>query len=165
MKKLLLIIFTAIGLNATIAQTNTPTGMQTTPPGVDLPSIVLNNFTIDQPNTKAEWRIDEENYAADYKDNITGRGRTVVYNRDGNIVRREYEVEYTVYPSTIGQYYSDNFPKEKYIVWSSEDANGELMYYYSYHDYGKMVWFDKDGKYLPNKPISSTKKTAKTKKR
>lgn len=165
MKKVIIILFAALAINTAIAQTNTPTGMQTTPPGVNAPSIVLNNFTTNQPNTKVEWRMDEENYAADYKDNITGRGRTIVYDRDGNVLRRDYEVEYTVYPGTIGQYYSENYPKEKYIVWSSEDGDGNLSYYYSYHDYGKIVWFDKDGKYSPGKPINLPKKAAETKRK
>ncbi len=153
MKKIFLLLAIVFSITALNAQTNTPVGMQTTPAGVDVPSIVVNNFTLNEPNTTAVWRMDEENYAADYKDKITGQGRTVLYDRDGNLMRRDYEVEYTVFPASVGQYYSENFPKEKYIVWSSEDSGGNLLYYYSYHDYGKMVWFDKDGKYSPNKPI------------
>ena len=78
MKKSILILLTAFGINTLVAQTNTATGMQVTQPGIDAPSIVTNKFNTNYPNTSANWTMDNDNYSAQYKDKTTNTGRNIV---------------------------------------------------------------------------------------
>ncbi len=157
MKKSILILLTAFGINTLVAQTNTATGMQVTQPGIDAPSIVTNKFNTNYPNTSANWTMDNDNYSAQYKDKTTNTGRNIVYDRNGNIIHSDIELEYNSYPPNITNYYKQNYPNEKYGVWSTEDNAGNITYYSK----GKSTyWFDKDGKYTPNnKAVKSNDKS------
>jgi len=82
---------------------------------------------------------------------------------NGKIVSSDSEMGTGAYPVAIGDYYTKNYPKEFYTVWSSDDANGNKTYYSKGKE--NIFWFDKDGKYVSKKPISNSKKTkTKTKK-
>jgi hypothetical protein len=154
MKRTILIAFAAIGLNAAIAQTNTPVGRDLN--GVDPPAVVTNKFQTDYPNINADWRMDEDNYAAEYRDPATNMGRILVYDRNANLIRTDNEMK-EGYPDMIGNYYTKTYPNEDYKVWSSKDGKGNITYYSNRND--DVLWFDKNGKYTKTKPGNRVKKS------
>ena len=161
MKKSILAIFAAVGMNALMAQTNNM-GTQAAPAGVDAPATVTSKFSSDYPNTSANWRMDDDNYSAQYTDQTTNMDRSVVYDRNGNVIRTDNEIGKGTYPSTIGDYYTKNYPNQDYEVWASTDNNGTKSYY-AKEKSGGTRWFDSDGKHVGNKPTknkSTTKSTS-----
>ena len=93
------------------------------------------------------------NYQAEYYDQSNNLGRTVVYDRNGTIIREDHELGAGDFPTAIGDYYTQNFPNESYRVWSSEDVSGNRVYYGKCKD--QVAWFDKEGKYMQNKPVKT----------
>ncbi len=160
MKKAILILLAAFWMNAGVAQTNTGMDVQT----INTPATVTNKFKADNPNVNATWTMDGENYSAAYRDPLTNLDRVIVYDRNGNLVHSDYELDYASYPKAISDYYVTNHPKDKdYKVWSSSDENGDLIYF-SKRSSGKTEWFDKDGNYSSTKPVKIAHKSGGTKK-
>ena len=89
-----------------------------------------------------------KNFRVSYIDPTTKLGRVIVYDKSGNVVRRENEVDNLVYPGSIKDYYNKNYPGESYQVWSSEDKNTGKPLYYS-NGSTETIWFDKDGNMIP----------------
>ena len=129
-------------------------------PSIDpkqVPAVVIQNFTTRYPNVSAAWHLDGKNYRANYIDPESKLGCVVVYDKAGNVVRTESEVDSTGYPSAIGDYYSDNYPGETYQVWYTDDKTGSrTLYYVNRND--ETIWFDSQGKALPAKKTSTTLK-------
>jgi hypothetical protein len=147
MKKLILAAFFAFGMNVIVAQTNTGTP-QSTSNNISVPSTITNKFSADYPNIHPTWRMDEGYYVADYMDQ--GMGRAIYYDKSANIMRTDKEINRDIYPDQINQYYTTNYPNEKYKIWSSEDGEGNMNYYSKRKN--KLLWFDKNGKYMDKKP-------------
>ncbi|MEO6301989.1 MAG: hypothetical protein ABIP51_02335 [Bacteroidia bacterium] len=160
MKRSILILLMAFGINALVAQTNNGVDTQT-PAGVNTPATVSNKFKADYPNIGATWQMEDDNYAAYYRDPLTNLDRVLVYDRNANVVRSDYELDYASHPKTISDYYVSNYPREDYKVWSSQEGKSDLVYF-SKHK-GNTVWFDKDGKYVNHKPEMAHNKNAKKK--
>lgn len=137
---LLIACFASIALSA-----QNPTTSPT-----QVPDNVSSKFSTQYPTATPTWKLDGNNYSAWYTDPQTKMQSMVVYDKDGNLVRRENELDAMNYPSTINDYYTKTYPTEKdYKVWSSEDATGNRTYYTKRK--GQMIWFDKDGNYVPGR--------------
>jgi hypothetical protein len=145
-------------MHALSAQTNNilPVGVQVTPEGVSAPAIVINKFNIDYPNVNPVWQMDNDDYAAAYTDGITNTQHLIVYDEDGNLIRKDIKADNTSYPRAVENYLTKNYPNEKYTVWISEDISGVKTYYAKRNS--TYILFDKDGKSISNKIKKSSNK-------
>ncbi len=113
-----------------------------------VPAVAVQNFTSQNPNATPAWRMDGQNYRASYVDPQSKLGRIVVYDKNGNVVRTENEVDNAHYPSSIGDYYSEKYPGETYQVWLTDEQDGAKALYYTNRN-AETIWFDKNGKIMP----------------
>lgn len=139
MKKLLLLASAIVLINNASAQTTTPTPNG----GIQTPNTITNRFSTDYPNMNATWTMDGKNYRAEYMDN--SRWHSVTYDANGKMTNREEQLTMGNYPSAIGDYYTKNYPNEKYEVWSSTDGDGKTSYFTNRNS--ETLWFDNSGKY------------------
>lgn len=110
------------------------------------PAVVSTRFTADYPGVQANWSRDHmNNYRAEYKDMGSNSSRSITYDKNGNMVSRDLELGDNDYPTGIKDYFSTNNLKDKHSVWSSEDKDGNKIYYSNYNN--DTYWFDKNGKY------------------
>ncbi|MES2514875.1 MAG: hypothetical protein V4580_12055 [Bacteroidota bacterium] len=161
MKTILHLLFTVLGIQVLVAQTNTNNNSispstQNPTPAVNTPVIVTTKFNAAHPNTNALWRTDDENFSAEFRDPQSNMQRIIIYDAYGNVVRTQAEVDKANYPDNINLYYTETYPTENYQVWSCEDAHGNLTYY-SVRKTGTLL-FDKTGNYLSTKPAAVAKK-------
>src|SRR3954471_2149892 len=119
------------------------------PESITPPDNILEKFNKEYPGITASWRMDGQNFKAEFVDPNTLKGNSIVYDKAGNVVRRENEMENASYPESINQYYIKHFPGEKFKTWSSQDDKGERSYYIKRNS--ETVWFDKEGKYIEPK--------------
>lgn len=152
MKKTILLAAAILGLNVALAQTNTALPNQS----MTTPTVVTNKFNTDYPNTSATWDRDGSNYRAQYMDAKNDRWSAAVYDRNGNLMYREWQMGANTYPVGISDYYTSTYPNETYNVWSSQDNSGDQSYYVTRSN--EKIWFDKDGKVKKSKTKSTTKK-------
>lgn len=148
------LLVTCLYLNAQINNGNTNQS-------IDPPQAVITKFGTDFPGMNAQWEMHGNNYTAQYTDSKTNMGRRVVYDRNGNVLSTDAQLDKSMHPSSITDYYKKNYPNDNYDIWSSEDGNGNVTYYSKRGD--NVLLFDKHGKYRSTKPIkpanaSSTKK-------
>ena len=120
MKKIILGVSFLFALSGLSAQTPASTNVQA-------PSAVATRFSNDYPNRNATWTMDGSNYRADYMEGSVNK--SVIYDPKGKMLSREEMLANGSYPSTIGDYYTKNYPNEKYQVWSSTNADGDMSYY------------------------------------
>jgi hypothetical protein len=153
MKKAIFTICAACMIHMAAAQTNTATGNQNNQ--IKVPEQITSKFNIDYPNAKPTWAMDGSYYTATYQDQELHLGRSFTYDKNGNLMRTDRELNGTSYPPAIDDYYLKNHPNEKYKIWSSEDNTG-MTSYYSKRD-GKTLWFDHNGTYMSS-PENKTKK-------
>lgn len=149
MKKLFVFCVLMLTLQFSFSQT----GGKQENPNLDpakVPTAVVTKFTTDYPGVTAVWKADGENFKASFNDPISKLGRMIVYDKDGKVIRKESEVDESVYPKQIGEFYNKNYPGEKYQVWSSEDSESGQMLYYSGRNM-EIMWFDKDGTKVPER--------------
>lgn len=151
MKRYLYFLIIALGLQSAIAQTTTPApaGVKLTPEW--LPStVILSRFSKDYPNIKPVWTSYEDgSCSAEYRVEETNMGRMVRYDKTGKLLSVENELHNDAYPTSIGKYYVKKYPREKYIIWSHQDAAGNMTYYANREE--ETVWFDRNGKFIPSK--------------
>jgi hypothetical protein len=125
------------------AQTGQSGSAETKDPA-EVPSLVKDNFTREQPGDAGSWSKDGDNYRVEFVDKESRRGHVIIYDRNGNVVRRDSEVESV--PGPINDYYNKNYPGESFRTWSAQDPKGE-KYYYSNRQ-SEVLRFDKEGKPL-----------------
>jgi hypothetical protein len=128
-----------------------------------LPAVVTENFTRQFPNVTPIWRKDGNNFKVSFVDPESKLGRVLVYDKKGNVVRSENEVDSTGYPTAIGDYYSDNYPGETFQVWSTDDKTGGKTLYFSNRN-EETIWFDQQGKVVPSKKANNAVKADPNKK-
>lgn len=143
MKKSLLFLILLFGVYSAFSQTKT-----TKQNPVNVPTAVETRFSGDNPNTKATWSMDGKYYVASFKDQKSGMGKTVTYDKMAVFIREDIEIT-AGYPGAIDDYCKKKFPKEKYTVWASYDDFGEPVYYIKRK--GKIIWFNKNGTYSSKK--------------
>ncbi|MEO6305157.1 MAG: hypothetical protein ABIP51_18505 [Bacteroidia bacterium] len=150
MKKLFL-LFITFYINVAIAQTPAMVG------GIEAPKEVTEKFTKQHPEITPNWSKENKNYKATYEDPKTAKQVIIVYDKNGEVIRKESELDNMDYPKQIHEYYSKNYPEEKYKTWSVQDHTGVNSYYVNHGP--EIIWFDKDGKYIPDqKPKKSFRK-------
>lgn len=151
MKKIILSCSLFFALFSASAQSNTGMSPST---NVQTPSTVTTRFSNDYPGMDATWSMDGSNYRADYTDGAINR--SVIYDQKGKMLSREEQMRSNTYPSSIGDYYTKNYPNEKYDVWSSTDPDGTTTYYTKRNS--ETIWFDKSGKYKSTTKTKNVKK-------
>jgi len=104
---------------------------------------VLDKFKQAYPDITPEWKMDGKNFVASFVDPNTLKGINIVYDKDGNVIRKETELENSSYPQSINDYYINKYPGEKYKTWSSVDNTGVSTYYIKRAN--ETIWFDKGG--------------------
>jgi hypothetical protein len=112
------------------------------------PATIIEKFNKEHPGMTPSWKADGTNFRADFVDPNTFKGCSILYDKDGNVIRRENEMENASYPQTINDYYIKHFPGEKFKTWTSLDNSGQKKYYIRREN--EVVWFDKDGNYIRN---------------
>ena len=110
------------------------------------PDPVKEKFKSTHPEaTNPYWKAEKDNmYRVNYTDNNVRHA--IVYDKEGNVVSEEMEVQATAVPDNINEYYkkrgADGTTKT-YSVWQVKDKDGNVMYYSEYE--GKTAYFDKEG--------------------
>lgn len=120
-----------------------------------VPAVVVQSFTTQFPTVTPSWHKDGDHFRVKYIDAQSKLGRVMVYDKEGNVLRTENEVDKAGYPSAIGDYYSDNYPGETYQVWTTDDKTGERTLYFSNRN-EETFYFDKEGKVLPSKKTKNS---------
>src|SRR4051812_27760320 len=69
------------------------------------PQVVLDKFTREFPEVTPSWRMDGQNFKAEFMDPLTLKGTAIVYDKEGRVIRRENEVDNTSYPQSINDYF------------------------------------------------------------
>lgn len=137
------------------AQTDTAKGMPV-PDGIAAPPSISNKFITDYPGAAPFWVMDGPNYKAEYRDTKTQKGKAIVYDGNGNIIRNDNELDRSNYPAGVSDFYLTNYPNEEPQVWVTEDDMGNRLYYIKRKS--EVIWLDKDGKYLSGKPEKKPEK-------
>jgi hypothetical protein len=130
-----------------------------TDPG-QVPSQVTERFNREYPGISGSWTRDGDNYRVEFTDPNSRMSHVIIYDRNGEVVRRESEVDQV--PQTINEYYDKNYPGEKLRTWRSESVAGEHGYFTRRND--ELVRFDKEGKFIAavkNKTVSGRQKSDK----
>jgi hypothetical protein len=113
------------------------------------PEKVKLNFETEHPSrATVKWKVQGDKYWVSYTDPKTNMDHIIVYDQDGKVIHKESETDHLVYPSAISDYYKQKFPGEKFRVWQTEKDNGKTLYYIMRK--GKNIWFDQEGKPLPD---------------
>ncbi|MBA3665719.1 MAG: hypothetical protein H0W61_16170 [Bacteroidetes bacterium] len=140
------------------AQSVTPTSTITPGGGIDKtlaaptdrtsvapPEHITTRFNNEYPGKNSvSWKVEGNNYWVTYTDPKTNMVNVIVYDKEGKIIRKESEADKNTYPSDIGDFYSKQYPKEKYKVWQTEKEPGKTYYFITRK--GKLIWFDQTGK-------------------
>lgn len=125
-----------------------PQATRTDRTAVAPPEEITRKFEATYPkSTSVSWKIDGENFKVNYTDPDTKLEHLIVYDKEGNVVRREDETDKLTYPSDISDYYKQKFPKETFRVWQTEREPGKISYFIIRK--GKYLWFDQTGKLIP----------------
>lgn len=155
MRYLFLIVFT-LGAHLMSAQSKGAEEIPVIDPS-QVAAQVVQNFTRDNPGISATWRNDGDNYRANYLDPNTKLGRIIIYNKNGQVLRRENEVDQLKYPDPIKKYYDKNYPGEVYQVWDNEETPGSTTLYYTNRN-TETIWFDKHGNLISGKQVKKMEK-------
>ena len=116
--KNLIIVFFAFCINIIASQTPAMVG------GIEPPVIVKETFTKQHPEITPNWSNDDKNYKATFEDPKTAKQVIIVYDKKGEVIRKESELDNMNYPKSIHEYYTKNYPEEKYTTWSVQDHTG-----------------------------------------
>ena len=90
MKKLLIAFVFLCSANIASAQAKKPV---TTKDTTIVPALVQEKFTKEYPAITPAWTVDGKNYKAFYTDPKTNMSQLIVYDKDGNVLRRENELD------------------------------------------------------------------------
>lgn len=110
------------------------------------PKSIADKFRTEYPSVTPTWHVQKNNYVADFADTTTLRGISIVYDKNGKVLRRESEMENSTYPAKINTYFVTNYPGEKFKTWKCVDENGVQSYCIK-RPTGPL-WFDSSGNYL-----------------
>ncbi len=155
MKRYTSILASFFAVVSLTAQTDTGKGMPV-PDGIAAPSSISNKFSTDYPEAAPAWVMDGPNYKAEYRDKKTNKGKAIVYDGNGNIIRNDNELDRSNYPAGVSDFYLTNYPNEEPQVWVTEDDMGNRLYYIKRKS--EVIWLDKDGKYMAGKAEKKTEK-------
>jgi hypothetical protein len=147
MKIYLVLTLTLLSYSFILSQTPVTAGREKdVSQKINPPKVVLDKFTQSYPDITPEWKMDGKNFVANFVDPNTLKGISIVYDKDGNVIRKETELENSSYPQSINDYYIKKYPGEKYKTWSSVDNSGANTYFIKREN--ETIWFDKDGNFV-----------------
>src|SRR5215213_6209966 len=94
MKKLLLItLLITLALVSIAQEGKTPgTGNLPTTPG-QVPTLVTEKFNHEFPGVSGNWSMDGDNYKVEFVDPVSHLGHVIIYDRNGEVIRRESELD------------------------------------------------------------------------
>lgn len=119
------------------------------------PPAIVEKFNSEYPEITPAWHVEKSYYVADFSDTTTLRGISIVYDKNGKIVRRESELENSTYPAKINTYFVKNYPGEKFRTWKCVDDRGTQSFCIKRPD--GPLWFDNQGNYFdPEKKSEQT---------
>jgi hypothetical protein len=110
------------------------------------PTTIITKFNKQFPGTRPKWKVEGNNFQATYTDRKTQLQNIVVYDKEGNMIRKESQLDPVNYPPAVVEYYKKNKAPEKYSVWQTEDQQGHKGYYGSQNN--KIQWFDESGEII-----------------
>ena len=85
----------------------------------EMPKVVEDNFKAQNPTTKdVKWEKEGDLFEAEFEDN--GMEKSIVYDKNGNVIATESEIAVADLPSAITQYITDH-----YNSYSIEEAEKE----------------------------------------
>lgn len=115
------------------------------------PDNLVSKFKADYPKANAvEWKMESDRYKVTFTD-PQNLHHTIVYDKNGRVYTRESELDEASVPSSVREYYANNFPEQVGTrVWLSENEGGTKMYYTPVDD--AVLFFDKDGKFTRKEP-------------
>lgn len=109
------------------------------------PEVVREKFRNMYPDVTPVWKMDGQNYAAEFLNPETLKGMRLVFNKDGHVLRKESELD-SSYPQSINDYYIKKYPGEKYKIWSTVDETGQNTYFIQRGT--ETIRFDNRGQYV-----------------
>ncbi|MBA2611358.1 MAG: hypothetical protein H0U95_05250 [Bacteroidetes bacterium] len=146
MKNVAIAILIMLGMNTLVAQTTERKESKIII--TKGPKKLVAKFSCEYPDVQPSWRSDGVNYEASYMDKNKLK-HVIVYDKDGNLIRKESELDYKEYPISINKYYSQRFPEEKFRILQSETASGQKYYFAKRKN--NILKFDTAGNFLPDK--------------
>ncbi len=148
MKNWIVIVLSVLGATGAIAQ-ESGEGKK-----LMVPIVVERKFLMEFPEARPQWKSDGLRYTAQFINPLNNFGYILVYDGEGNVVRREKELEAQEYPALIHDYLNQKYPGEGMVVWSSVDSSGNQSFYASKNS--DLIFFDKNGQVMG--AANSTKK-------
>jgi len=145
MKKLILfaVLFLNVAVSSVAQEGKTPSGDNAPAATGQIPSLVTERFSREFPGISGSWSTDGENYKVEFIDPQSHLGHIIVYDRNGNVIRRESELDGPKNPGAINEYNKKNFPGEDLKTWAVEQKNGDKSYYTKRNE--DIIWFNKEG--------------------
>jgi hypothetical protein len=159
MKKLLLFICAILATTGVCAQEGktTPDSDRVPADPGQVPTQVTEKFNREYPGVTGSWTRDGENFRVEFTDPKTRMAHVIIYDRNGDVIRRESEVDQV--PQSINEYYNKTWPGEKIRTWQADNTKGEKEYF-TWRD-REQVRFDREGKYIApvrNRTVSGKEK-------
>jgi hypothetical protein len=77
----------------------------------EVPKVVTEAFAKEYPNTKVAWDIEDDGFEAEFK--LNGKDASADYDKNGNKLATEIEVNESELPSSVLTYLKTNYPKNK----------------------------------------------------
>ena len=76
-----------------------------------VPKVVSEAFAKEYPNTKVEWDIEDDGFEAEFK--LNGTDASADYDKNGNKLAIEIEVNESELPTSVLTYIKTNYPNQK----------------------------------------------------
>jgi hypothetical protein len=77
----------------------------------EVPKVVSEAFAKEYPNTKVEWDIEDDGFEAEFK--LNGKDASADYDKNGNKLAIEIEVNESELPTSVLTYIKTNYPNQK----------------------------------------------------
>jgi len=144
MKKALLFAILLLSINFSIAQEGKTPADKTQASSGQVPNVVIERFNREYPGVSGNWSVDGENFKVQFTDPQSHLGHIIVYDSNGEVLRRESELDGPKNPNAINDYFKKNYPGEQLKTWQVEEKNGDVSYYANRKE--EVLRFNKDGK-------------------
>jgi hypothetical protein len=114
------------------------------------PLVILDHFARQWPDATPFWTVEGNKYIVMFIDPAQMLRHIIQYNRHGEVVKSENELDSTSCPPRIKKYYTRNFPGQTFDIWSYEDKNGKRYYL---KRRSREIWFDENGNFKFKKRV------------
>lgn len=108
-----------------------------------VPPAVEQKFVLEYPDAQAQWQSEGRNFKAKFINPVNNLGYIQVYDQQGNVLRRERELEPAEVPPRVSEFLVKNSRGQGFVVWTVTDSAGKQSFY-SPRPEGTVV-FDKTG--------------------